>query len=665
VSIQSGEHLGLPDGVADDTSSVDVRFPGGAYRANLYVYDPRGHISWYALPPKSFAGGRFFTLGRAPGCDIVLADASVSARHACVVSDGEELLLRDLESTNGTLVNDEPVREVALRHGDVIRIGATDVRFLLSDRRSPVQVVLEFTDGPNAGKTLPTYAASATVGRLNCAVNLQGPGVAPQHVRIDAYGRDLAFVANLRSGNETLLNDQKVRGVTPIRSGDRLRVGPHELVVRIVDEPGALDAIPRGKGTLLVGEAPSLRGQDPIAQMSSDQFRALQVRLSEPPPEHTLADTQPPAEMLLSPTDPPDFTVRERPVVHPPLPAPPRHKVPAARPRKRRWLRWLALPAGLGALAGGAALVPVPRTLSLAGVLAPAAEQTLQSPARGRVEKLYFRPGDKVVAGDPVAWVTDVEAQAELDRLGAEVQSLEQRMGATTRIVEGEVPASLQRQIEDAETALKNANQAERLRDEEFNRRQSDIAALEAARRATADARVRLEALRREADGLRSRRHVVADSPDAALLARLEGLLQQRAALEARLRVQVNAPAGGLLLAPADAPAPREGQSVTRGEPLYTIADVSSLRLRAQVPGKYLAAVEPGKAAVLTPDGFPDKRFPIELGGTSPAADADGNFTLDADVPAASLRPGQHVRVALDLPDTNALSWLWERVAGG
>ena len=59
-----------------------VALPGGAYRANLYVYDPFGRVDWYALPPSSFVGDRYFTIGRGTDCDIALQDGSVSSHHA-------------------------------------------------------------------------------------------------------------------------------------------------------------------------------------------------------------------------------------------------------------------------------------------------------------------------------------------------------------------------------------------------------------------------------------------------------------------------------------------------------------------------------------------------------------------------------------------------------
>ena len=66
------------------------------------------------------------TIGRAPENSIRLEDTSVSGRHAELVSVGENCYLKDLGSTNGTLVNGQPVQETQLRAGDRIRFGKVE-----------------------------------------------------------------------------------------------------------------------------------------------------------------------------------------------------------------------------------------------------------------------------------------------------------------------------------------------------------------------------------------------------------------------------------------------------------------------------------------------------------------------------------------------------------
>jgi hypothetical protein len=68
-------------------------------------------------------------IGRSPGADIVIGDDFVSGRHARVSPVGADVVLEDLESTNGTLLNGSPVRSSqTLRPGDSIEIGAVRLR---------------------------------------------------------------------------------------------------------------------------------------------------------------------------------------------------------------------------------------------------------------------------------------------------------------------------------------------------------------------------------------------------------------------------------------------------------------------------------------------------------------------------------------------------------
>jgi hypothetical protein len=73
-----------------------------------------------------------FTIGRAPDCDLVIADMTVSRRHAGLDRGLRGWLLTDLGSTNGTRLNGWRVREpVPVRPGDRVSFGA--VTFVLSD----------------------------------------------------------------------------------------------------------------------------------------------------------------------------------------------------------------------------------------------------------------------------------------------------------------------------------------------------------------------------------------------------------------------------------------------------------------------------------------------------------------------------------------------------
>jgi pSer/pThr/pTyr-binding forkhead associated (FHA) protein len=65
-----------------------------------------------------------FVIGRDPQCHLRPASSLISKRHCAVLRRAGKAYLRDFDSTNGTFLNDEPVKgEVELSHGDRLRVG--------------------------------------------------------------------------------------------------------------------------------------------------------------------------------------------------------------------------------------------------------------------------------------------------------------------------------------------------------------------------------------------------------------------------------------------------------------------------------------------------------------------------------------------------------------
>jgi hypothetical protein len=70
-------------------------------------------------------------IGRGPQCHIILHDAAVSKEHALVRVNGSQILVEDLQSTNGTLVNGKVIAApTAIEPGDRIGLGANVIWFL-------------------------------------------------------------------------------------------------------------------------------------------------------------------------------------------------------------------------------------------------------------------------------------------------------------------------------------------------------------------------------------------------------------------------------------------------------------------------------------------------------------------------------------------------------
>jgi Nif-specific regulatory protein len=73
--------------------------------------------------------GDSFAIGRDPRNQLRLGDKSVSREHCVVIRQGDDFLIRDLESFHGTLVNDARVTEQVLAPGDWIKLGRCLLRF--------------------------------------------------------------------------------------------------------------------------------------------------------------------------------------------------------------------------------------------------------------------------------------------------------------------------------------------------------------------------------------------------------------------------------------------------------------------------------------------------------------------------------------------------------
>lgn len=89
------------------------------------------------------AGERFgfeqpvIKIGRGPTSTLRIEDENVSRLHAVIEVTATEVLLIDLGSALGTLVNGERATKWALQSGDVLRFGTTDVTIFIGGHASP------------------------------------------------------------------------------------------------------------------------------------------------------------------------------------------------------------------------------------------------------------------------------------------------------------------------------------------------------------------------------------------------------------------------------------------------------------------------------------------------------------------------------------------------
>jgi pSer/pThr/pTyr-binding forkhead associated (FHA) protein len=79
---------------------------------------------------QCFVDRERLSVGRDSHNHIVVDDASVSREHAAVIPVGNDHILEDLASANGTFVNGKRLRRRILQHGDVIELGSFHLRYL-------------------------------------------------------------------------------------------------------------------------------------------------------------------------------------------------------------------------------------------------------------------------------------------------------------------------------------------------------------------------------------------------------------------------------------------------------------------------------------------------------------------------------------------------------
>lgn len=181
---------------------------------------------------------RLLRIGRDPANDLVLPLGAVSRRHAQIEPRDDHHYVRDLDSTNGTYVNNQrlsPDQWVRLNPGDVIRIGDEAGNNVRLEFNWGGQEEHEAPPHPKPGTVqltpLPTGRQDHfTIGRAaeNDLV-LPHPAVSRRHAEI-RQGEQGPLLYDLHSQNGTFVNGHRVTQTQPLREGDTILVGPYKVV---------------------------------------------------------------------------------------------------------------------------------------------------------------------------------------------------------------------------------------------------------------------------------------------------------------------------------------------------------------------------------------------------------------------------------------------------
>jgi pSer/pThr/pTyr-binding forkhead associated (FHA) protein len=80
------------------------------------------------------------SIGRNPTNDFRVHDATVSSFHCELLITGTTVLVRDLSSTNGTFIDDEPIHEAILKPGQTLRLGNAQLQVESVPAPEPVRI---------------------------------------------------------------------------------------------------------------------------------------------------------------------------------------------------------------------------------------------------------------------------------------------------------------------------------------------------------------------------------------------------------------------------------------------------------------------------------------------------------------------------------------------
>ncbi|MGH9405948.1 MAG: sigma 54-interacting transcriptional regulator [Terriglobia bacterium] len=168
------------------------------------------------------------TVGRLPANHLYLPEQGVSRQHCVFETEGERVILRDLESRNGTRVNGMPILERALEDGDLIEIGDSQFMFLLKE----------------PGHEDTTTAVTIQETNIDTAVAVKVPWAEGTHAPRAAAA--MAAAAESGSGRKARDLDVLLKINQALNSVRELDALERELVSRI------FEVIPAERGAILL-----------------------------------------------------------------------------------------------------------------------------------------------------------------------------------------------------------------------------------------------------------------------------------------------------------------------------------------------------------------------------------------------------------------------------
>ncbi len=213
---------------------------------------PLAKLAWQTPDRKKhehFFGQETITIGRSEGNDIVLSNSCVSRCHAKIHWQDGNFFITDMESANGTFVNDQWIKGLhRLQDGDRINLWFLELYFhrltpeesmdstitqVMPEARSTIQPRLVINTGPQEGQEFVLSKKETTLGRASqhsiCDIALEDRTVSRRHARITKTTPGFVL-ADMGSANGTFANSRRIVEPRLLQNGDLICLGETFLV---------------------------------------------------------------------------------------------------------------------------------------------------------------------------------------------------------------------------------------------------------------------------------------------------------------------------------------------------------------------------------------------------------------------------------------------------
>jgi thioredoxin reductase (NADPH) len=171
--------------------------------------------------------------GRMPTCDFVLLGEGISRVHFSIQKRGDDYILLDNKSLNGTYVNQVQTVAVTLRAGYEIEVGESRLRVREAAPDGPIP--FRFV-ASGAGGAQVIEQNAVLVGRKSvCAIQLNDPAVAAMHAELERRPDGSVWIKDQSHGAGVYVNGQRIVE-QELHHGDVVGIKPFEILISLSGE---------------------------------------------------------------------------------------------------------------------------------------------------------------------------------------------------------------------------------------------------------------------------------------------------------------------------------------------------------------------------------------------------------------------------------------------